>query len=515
MMTQQVPITTGATDSPITHYDYIYVDACSWMSAEMESFLQQVAPILRSCNRQLIMTGSVQRELENCAPLKYAAQTALQLKAQYTDIIRTEDTPSVGATADGEFVRLFFFNHRKRRQLLITHDQQLVADIQNICSISPDENPPSTAIMTLWSDGELITFSESTRRKEHIARMRLAEMVGNSPIYLDGSALMNELARHFLHNISYPMQSQDKQLGILANSLTPELRAMVAPLLSEHRELLREIPCDPTLTETDALLGELYLNPDHIEIDRLILVTDDVARANELRNRRPKCDKFPYIDFMTINKYGYLSYLKLSEPAAQPTPSRPHTRQMQPRYHEKNYRRNERNTTQERKPAAYVPQLIGAIKSGDVEVMRSYIAKGANLRNGIITSLCQEQNACLRALLEDSEGGIDPSCFDWWVNCYNSFEDPLYLEENDDHFELLCLLIKKSAPMHQLTEAMTTLAERLSEPEAAHDRLWTIIRLALRNGAPSAVYSHNSGETLPEIALRQGNEEMLRFLQSR
>lgn len=511
MTPQQITATTATTASPITHYDYIYVDACSWMSAEMESFLQQAAPILQSCGRQLIMTGSVLRELENCAPLKYAAQTALRLKEHFSDIIRTENNPSVGTTADGEFVRLFFFNHRKRRQLLITHDQQLVTDIQNICAISPNEESSSTGIMTLWSDGELITFSESIRRREHIARMRLAEMVGNSPIYLDSSALMNELAGRFLHNISYPMQAQDKQLGILTNSLSPEQRDILDPLLSEHSDLLREIPCDPTLTETDALLGELYLNPDYADTDRLILVTDDVARANELRNRRPKCDKFPYIDFMMINKYGYLSYLKLSEPA----PSHPRPRQVQQRYQEKNFRHNEHGSLQERKPSAFVPQLIGAIKNGNVEIMRSYIAKGANLRNGIITSLCQDQNACLRALLEDSEGGIDPGCFDWWINCYNSFQNPLYLEENDEHFELLCLLIEKSAPMHQLTKAMTTLAERVSAPEAAHDRLWTLIRLALRNGAPAAVYSHNSRETLPEIARRQGNEEILNFLHSR
>ena len=62
---------------------------------------------------------------------------------------------------------------------------------------------------------------------------------------------------------------------------------------------------------------------------------------------------------------------------------------------------------------------------------------------------------------------------------------------------------------------MNTLAERVSAPNAAQEQLWEIIRLALQNGAPAAVYSHVTGETLPEIATRQGNTTALAFLQAR
>ncbi len=502
------------TGNPYSRFDIIYVDACTWMAEEIESYLLQNAYLLNAANKKLTMTASVLQELENCSTLKYAAQTALQIKERYAHLINVEEGEVSPGTADGEFVRLFFFNHRKRSQLLITHDQQLATDIRNCCSDTTDDATSSTAVMTLWPDGELITFPELVSRKDSIARNRLAEMVGNSPIYLDSSSLIHENLPLFLEHITAPMLGQDKKVQIVNNSLSPEIRETLSPILEEHANLLQQVQTDPTLTETDALLGELYLNPANMGTGRLILVTDDVTRANELRTRRPKCDRFPFIDFMTINKYGYLSYLKLSEPTA--TAPRPRytspVREYSPRStsYDRGY-----SVQQERKPSAYVPQLIGAIKSEDIEAMCAYIAKGANLRNGIITSLCQNKDVCLRVLLETAAPGIDASCFEWWVTSFYSFAQPMYLAENAEHFALMKLLIEKSSSMEQLTSAMTTLAERVSAPEAAHEQLWTIIRMALKNGAPAAVYSHATGETLPEIAIRQGNTEMLTFLQSR
>lgn len=489
----------------INQYDAIYVDACTWMASEMESFLQQAAPHILNSGHKLIMTDSVLRELNNCAPLKYAAQTALRLKEQYSDLIATEDSSTGSNTADGEFVRAFFFNHNKRRQLLITHDQQLATDIQNCCGGSSDEESPSTAVMTLWPDGDLITFHCMMQRKDHQARMRLAEMAGNAPIYLDSTALSHEQLPAFLCHLHTPLLMQERPARVISNSLTSEQRTHLETQISEYPDLLEIIDTDPTLSETDALLGEIYLNPNHMGTDRIILVTNDVARANELRSRRPKCDRFPYIDFMTINKYAYLSYLKLS--VEHTSPARPQQQQAP--------RPAAPTEPRERKPAAYVPQLIGAIKNDDIETMCAYISKGASLRNGIITALCREKDKCLRVLLETATAPIEPSCFDWWVCTFNSFAEPDYLAQNTEHFELLSMLISKSAPLTDSTEAMTTLAERVSAPNAAQEQLWEIIHQALQNGAPAAVYSHTTGETLPEIATRQGNTTALAFLQAR
>ncbi len=470
------------------------------MASEMESFLQQAAPYIQSSGHKLIMTDSVLRELNNCASLKYAAQTALRLKEQYSDLITNEDSSTGSNTADGEFVRAFFFNHNKRRQLLITHDQQLATDIQNCCSGSADEENPSTAVMTLWPDGDLITFRCMMQRKDHQARMRLAEMAGNAPIYLDSTALSHEHLPAFLSHLHTPLLIQERPARVITNSLTPEQRNHLATQINEYPGLLEIVETDSSLSETDALLGEIYLNPDNMGADRIILVTNDVARANELRSRRPKCDRFPYIDFMTINKYAYLSYLKLSAEHTTPARTQQQTTPAEPR---------------ERKPAAYVPQLIGAIKNDDIETMCTYIAKGASLRNGIITALCREKDNCLRVLLETATAPIEASCFDWWVCTFNSFAEPDYLAQNPTHFELLSMLITKSAPLSDCTEAMNTLAERVSALNAAQEQLWEIIRLALQNGAPAAVYSHTTGETLPEIATRQGNAGALAFLQAR
>ena len=492
---------------PLTHFDAVYIDACTWMAPEIETLLQQAAPALRSRGQQLIMTSGVLNELENCAPVKYAAQTALRIRERYLDYILTENTPIAANTADGEFVRLFFFNHRKRRQLLITHDQQLAADIQNICRCNEDEENP-TAVMTLWSDGSLITFAEQARRKEQQARVRLEEMVGNSPLYIDSSTLCDEKLSDFLYNISIPMQAQEKAIRLVSNSLRPELQDTFTSARESYPGLLQVLDTDSTMSETDALLGALYLTPDNMDAERLILVTSDVARANDLRARRPKCDRFPYVDFMVINKYGFLSYLKLSEPTAPagerkpPPPPLPRPKAIQ-------------QVPAERKPTAFIPQLIGAIKNDNIEDMCYFLAKGANPRNGIITALCQEKDSCLRALLETTPGNIEAGALNWWVIDYNAFAEPDYLAHNDEHFALLCKLIEKSEPLTACQLMMMTLADRVGAPNAAHERLWHIIRLALQKGAPAAVYSRATGETLPEIARRQGNTEMLHFLQSR
>lgn len=146
----------------------------------------------------------------------------------------------------------------------------------------------------------------------------------------------------------------------------------------------------------------------------------------------------------------------------------------------------------EKKPSSYVPQLIGAIKSEDIESMCAYIEKGANLRNGIITSLCQSKNNCLRVLIERAEE-IEVSCFNWWVINFYNFADPFYLGDDTEHYELLQALMAKCGPMNYCKDAMVQLARLVSRPAAAHEQLWHIISLALQKGAPAAIYSPETG----------------------
>lgn len=491
----------------LTGYEAIYVDACTWMSPEVGNFLEYAAPYMREAGRRFIVIPSVYRELTNCAVQKYAAQTALDLIRQYAELIQVEGVESDATTADRDFVRMFFFNHGKRRQLLITHDQQLALDIGNCCNLPETQTAgaASTAVMTLWVTGEVISFPEMFHRKDAQARARLAEMVGNSPVYMDSTALGNANAALFLQHIAAPLQNQGKKVQILQNSLHIEAGDGIAPILDEQAAFVQVVPSDSSLSETDALLGELYLSEANAELDRLVLVTDDVMRANELKNRRPRCDRFPFVDFMTINKYGYLSYLKLSDAAPASPKPRPHASYGVPMA-------CTIGAAQEKKPSSFVPQLIGAIKSDDIEAMCSYIDKGANLRNGIITSLCQDKSNCLRVLIDKAQENIDPSCFLWWVTAFYSFADPFYLDNNDEQYELLQQLIAKSAPMEGNRDAMVQLARLVSLPAAAHERLWRIIRLAIEKGAPSKVFSSSTGETLLDIAERHKNKEMVEFL---
>lgn len=386
---------------------------------------------------------------------------------------------------------------------MITHDQQLAQDIQNCCKLPDDVEiwGSDTAVMTLWPSGNMISFAEMFRRKEAQARARLAEMVGNSPVYMDSSALGNSNVFLFLDHIAGPMHDQGKKVHVLQASLLPDMAALTDRVLQEYAEVVSAMPSDPVLGETDALLGELYLSDANSELDRLVLVTDDVSRANELKRRRPRCDRFPFIDFMTINKYGYLSYLKLSEVA--PTP--------RPRAH---VSCSAAIGAGEKRPAAFVPQLIGAIKSGDIEAVICYIEKGANLRNGIITALCQEKNNCLSVMIDKSPAEIDSSCFQWWVTSFYSFADPFYLENDDEQYALLQRLIARSSSLCGERDAMAQLARLVSLPAAAHDRLWHIIRLAIEKGAPADVFSSTTGETLSDIAERQKNQDMVLFLAS-
>lgn len=507
-------MTENNTSQLISRYDYIYVDASTWMSPEAEQFLQLAAPTIRACGHKLILSSRVEAELENCATQKPSARHALSLIERHSDLIQKEESGSEG-TADGEFVRQFFFNHRKRNQMLITHDQQLTADIRNCCITGNGEEGYSTAVMTLWNNGDLIELDEMVRRKERLARARLLEMVGNSPLYIDGSALLHENAGLFLRNVATPLLTEQKKLLIVRNTLTSEIQDFLTSIPELGNELISIIPSDPTLPEQEALFGELYLNPNNMGLERVILVTDNAENANDLRIRRPKSDRFPFVDFMTINKYGYLSYLRLTDAATQPAPTQRPRQTARPSGNTPTFHNNAPERPIERKASAFIPQLIGAIKSENIEAMCDYITKGANLRNGIITALCQGKDKCLRVLIETAKAPIDPGCFEWWVTCYNDFANPTYLADNPEHFELMQMLVSKSAPMQNHYRSMITLAERVSSEEAARRQLWAIIRLAIEKDAPASVYAHSTGETLPEIARRQNQQEMLNFLQGR
>lgn len=494
----------------LADYETIYVDACTWMSPEIGPFLQHAEPYMKAGNRKFIVSPSVCRELENCSAQKYAAKLALELIQKTPDLVEKEPGESSASTADRDFVRIFFRNNNKRRQLLITHDQQLAQDIQNSCRFwdSSAEGLPSTAVMTLWSGGQLISFEEMARLKEAQARARLKEMVGGRTVYLDSTAMGNAKAAEFLEHIAM-LQEPETQVLVVQASLLPEMEAITAPLLSDAAVSVQVQETDPSMSETAALFGELYLSEANADADRLVLVTEDVARANELKNRRPRSDRFPFVDFMTINKYGFLSYLKLSDSGMPQQRPRPHFAASGVAAYPSSF------PLQEKKPSSFVPQLIGAIKSEDIEAMCSYIEKGANLRNGIITSLCQEKNNCLSVLIDKAKESIDPTCFQWWVTSFYSFADPFYLDNDSEQYALLQRLIAKSAPMGGNRDAMVQLARLVSLPAAAHERLWNIIKLAIGKGAPSDVFSSSTGETLLDIAERQKNREMAEFLSSR
>ena len=121
------------------NYDVIYVDACTWMAPEIGEFLSNSAPVLRQSGHKLTIIPSVRKELENCAPLKLVAQTALAYIEQYADVIDVLEGEEAPGTADRQFLRLLYLNKYKCRQLLITHDQQLAVDAENICP--PEEAP--------------------------------------------------------------------------------------------------------------------------------------------------------------------------------------------------------------------------------------------------------------------------------------------------------------------------------------------------------------------------------------
>ncbi len=486
-------------------YDVIYVDACTWMAPEIGEFLQNVSPCLKQSGRKLTVIPSVRKELENCAPLKFVAQTALSYIEQYADVVDVQEGEEAPGTADRQFLRLLYLNKYKCRQMLITHDQQLAIDAENICL--PEEGN-STAIMTLWPGGEICSFAEMARRKEAQARARLAEMVSTGPVYIDSTTLANVNVERFLQNVTVPMSELGKWVQIVRASLPKEENAELQTLLENHSELLHIVESDPQMPETDALLGELYLSDDNMDADRVILVTDDVVRANELRARRPKCDRFPFVDFMTVNKYGFLSYLKLADVATQPYGAS--TKPSRARY---NQPYSGEWGTNEKKTSSFVPQLIGAIKNDDIEGMCEFIEKGANLRNGIITSLCQNKNNCLRVLIERTEE-MDVSCFQWWVVNFYDFSDPTYLDVNTEHYELLMALMGKCRDLSDCRDAMVQLSRMVSRDEAAHARLWNVIRLAASKGAPVSVYSPETGESFTEIATRHGNTEMVDFLAS-
>lgn len=496
----------------IRSYDFIYADACAWMSQEMESFLHAVSGELNKAQRRIILPGCVRQELEKCAKEKYAARCALSLIDRYTAVIEEDASMPAVTTADRVFAQIFFRNHRKRRQLLITQDNQLALDIHNLCPVTKgEEASPSTCVLSLWSDGRPIDFAEVSRLREELARTRLDESVRTCPIYLDSTTLSSPAGAALLANLREPMARYGRKTMVLDTSLIPEAEDMLQEYLEGENPMVQVIPADPDMSETDALLGELYLGDFNMGVNRIILVTDDLARATELRDRRPRSDHFPQVDFMSANKYGFLSYMRMQRSTARPEqaafgPGAPR-REAMPRW-----TRLSDDESGARKASSFVPQLIGAIKNDDIESMCEYLDKGANVRNGIITALCNDKNDCLRVILERAKGEIEASCFRWWVVSFFSFSDPFYLKDNEEQYDLLTLLLEKSANLGSARNAMVVLCRQVSYAQAAHEQLWSVIRMAIGKGAPVDVTSQETGETLPEIARRQGNKSMEAFL---
>lgn len=504
---------TGAESwQAISSYDFIYADACAWMAQEMERFLNAVSCGLREAQRRIILPACVRQELEKCAGEKYAARCALSLIDRYADLIEEDSTMPAVTTADRVFAQIFFRNHKKRRQLLITQDNQLALDIRNLCPVEAGETvSPSTSVMSLWSDGRPIDFAEVSRMREELARTRLEESVRTCPIYLDSTTLSSPAGAALLDNLREPMTRHGRKVMVLSTSLDPETEDMLHEYQEGESSMMQIIQADPSMSETDALLGELYLGDANMGVDRLILVTDDLARATELRDRRPRSDHFPQVDFMSANKYGFLSYMRMQRSAMRPErPTFGTRRETLPRW--------ERRLDDEggaRKTSSFVPQLIGAIKNDDIEGMCEYLDKGANVRNGIITALCNDKDDCLRVILEREKGEIEASCFRWWVVSFFSFSAPFYLRDNEEQYDLLTLLLEKSAPLGSARNAMVVLCRQVSYAQAAHEQLWTVIRMAIEKGAPVDVTSQETGETLLEIARRQGNKTMEAFLATR
>lgn len=113
----------------------IFIDTCSMMSNNFDSFLGALIPVLATNNKKLVIPYSCLQELkkhEGNSKLKKDADSAIELLEIINEYIEIRGNKDDGTFADNVFLRVFTQFRLKYNLILITEDKGLKTDILNL-----------------------------------------------------------------------------------------------------------------------------------------------------------------------------------------------------------------------------------------------------------------------------------------------------------------------------------------------------------------------------------------------
>jgi len=127
---------TELLEQKIKEADKIYIDTCSLMETPIEKFFEKVNPILKKCNKRIIVLSVVVRELKKIVDSdKYElekrikAKTALKELNPINEIEQRNEEYDNEEKADHVFKIIFERDRIKYKMLLITQDSPLSNEI--------------------------------------------------------------------------------------------------------------------------------------------------------------------------------------------------------------------------------------------------------------------------------------------------------------------------------------------------------------------------------------------------
>lgn len=322
--------------------------------------------------------------------------------------------------------------------LIITADRYTLNQLQHR---NPQES--DSTVMMLNERGQLESSAALAREA---SRAKLRELLKNR-VFLHSSSFKRAEFDLFIKNA---MEETDERPVFTAiSSYAPE------DVCKRYQDAIMCVDV-PSESEANALAAEIFFSFD-LSGGNCIVVLDDEETARYLLEQRRACGISINLMLFIINKYGYLSLLNLTSP--------------------------------DRKPTAFIPQLIHAIRQGDVDAICNLLEMGAPIRNAIITALCQNRDDVLNIIMDKVEdlSPLPSSIIRWWICDFSEMKCQDYPQRLPQHFDCLNKVVDCTELLTEEITMMTGLCRRLAEWQQqgeVHPSWWDLINQLRRKGAP-------------------------------
>lgn len=390
-------------------------------------------------------------------------------------------------TEESELRAYVFAHHRKLKQVVISRNIEFLRELRQLCKAdtAAKQTLPLLVTLSLSESGQLVNPFDTgfTTEAERIASDKLEKQTKNTSVFIDTSALNHPMAPACLQHLKAAMRKTGAQLAVLAykDRPLPHSEALLHAA-NENPPIIRFAYLNSNLPTSDAIV-DVFLQASSITENLTITyITDKVNIGERIVTQLNQSGIKLYV--YTINRLGYLSNIDRTIRAQARTRKLP-------------------ATLMER-------QMTAVIQENNVAKMMKF-ACGDRLgidaiQQGIIAALRYNKDEYLTKLI-DLADNCPPTALTWWILNYPGFRNPLYLEQNVLHFELIKKLICKTNHRYSKQLTLDHLKELNEVPSASHKQLEELIALMEAEPSNQPKKRNNTSKTsacesIEEVALR-------------